>query len=80
MCTHYIALFREIELTFVFPLITVKRLWDVAYHFNEEFNILYLTARKTKTSEPEIYITLSVLQDVSIEDIEQLQRALLTES
>ena len=58
----------------------MKRLWDVNYHLNETLNLLYLTARKTKTSESEIYLTLSVLHDISLEDIEKIQVCLKTES
>lgn len=57
-------------------MFAVKRLWDVNYFYNESSDLIYLTARTKKDSEPEIYIPWQTTQPITLEKMEQIERDL----
>ncbi|XP_055528670.1 uncharacterized protein LOC129720855 [Wyeomyia smithii] len=53
-------------------------LWDVQYHYSQELDVIYLTARKQKdpSSATDIYIPMASFEDLPMDDVERYQMVL----
>ncbi|XP_015124103.1 uncharacterized protein LOC107046107 [Diachasma alloeum] len=53
-----------------------RKLWDVEYKYEPSLDLVYLEAKKTKDSEPEIYVPWAAKYAIKIEDMENIQKTL----
>ncbi|XP_063240964.1 tRNA-splicing endonuclease subunit Sen15-like [Bacillus rossius redtenbacheri] len=73
-CKHQLS--ATIALHVYMELCEVHVLWDVKYFYSQELEMMYLTARRTRTSPVDIYIPVSSTASISPQWIDKVQDVL----
>lgn len=65
---NYVKVIHQFIESHIFLLIfssTGKKLWDVTYEYNAEYDLIYLKAKKHKNSISEIYVPWPETQNIT---------------
>lgn len=74
---HDVTLLLFVNPSDCLHFVAVRAMWDVEYHYNQKLDLHYFTAKKfASCSEPEIFIPISVISDVSPATVEEIQNEL----